>query len=211
MVSEILALDSEGPDSELLAFSMWSHLNLNKVGALSRKLCSDGPAVVLMRVCLVSPVQGWAGLLLQGLVGIYVGWLEAVWMVGGPRRPNFNPFLTGHHSILCRRSQIIFHIKYYMWKRCEKKGSRYAINAMIRIYEEATNIIWTAYKPSWTTLGLSTFSMTTLISNKVHLFTVHRNMAKGKPWAFHFHRQGLWSLKARSWQCLLRCIVRLLS
>ena len=73
MVSEILALDSEGPDSELLAFSMWSYLNLNKVGALSRKLCSDGPAVVLMRVCLVSPVQGWADLLLQGLVGIYVG------------------------------------------------------------------------------------------------------------------------------------------
>ena len=99
---------------------------------------------------------GW---LLQGLVGIYVGWLEAVWMVGGPRRPNFNPFLTGHHSILCRRSQIIFHIKYYMWKRCEKKGSRYTINAMIRIYEEAANIIRTASKPSWTTLGLSIYGL----------------------------------------------------
>ena len=80
-------------------------------------------------------------------------------MVGGPRRPNFNPFLTGHHSILCRRSQIIFHIKYYMWKRCEKKGSRYTINAMIRIYEEAANIIRTASKPSWTTLGLSIYGL----------------------------------------------------
>ena len=152
MVSEILALDSK-----LFAFSLWSYLNWKKVGALSRKLCSDGPAVVLMRVCLVSPVQGRAGL--QGLVGIYVGWLEAVWMVGGPRRPNFNPFLTGHHSILCRRSQIIFHIKYYMWKRCEKKGSRYTINAMIRIYEEAANIIRTASKPSWTTLELSIYEL----------------------------------------------------
>ena len=41
------------------------------------------------------------------------------------RRPNFNPFLTGHHSIPGGRSQIIFHIKYreykYMQKRCEKK------------------------------------------------------------------------------------------
>ena len=68
-------------------------------------------------------------------------------MVGGPRRPNFNPFLTGHHGILCRRSQIIFHIKYYMLEKMRKKGSRYTINAMIRIYEEAANIIRTASKP----------------------------------------------------------------
>ena len=68
MVSEILALDSK-----LFDFPLWSYLNWKKVGALSSKLCSDGPAVVLMRVCLVSPVQGRAGLLLQGLVGIYVG------------------------------------------------------------------------------------------------------------------------------------------
>ena len=36
-----------------------------------------------------------------------------------------------------------------------KKGSWYTINAMIMIYKEAANIIRTASKPSWTTLGLS--------------------------------------------------------
>ena len=45
------------------------------------------------------------------------------WMVGGPRRPNFNPFLTGHHGILQGGSQIIFHIKYSMLEKMRKKGS----------------------------------------------------------------------------------------
>ena len=111
-------------------------------------------------------------------------------MVGGPRRPNFNPFLTGHHSILCRRSQIIFHIKYYMWKRCEKKGSRYTINAMIRIYEEAANIIRTASKPSWTTLGLSVCIRTSMTTCACHDGAMDRaaaSLSRGK-W-FKYKRQ----------------------
>ena len=41
----------------------------------------------------------------------------------GHGRPNFNPFLTGHHGIHRRRSQIIFHIKYFMLEKMRKKGS----------------------------------------------------------------------------------------
>ena len=41
----------------------------------------------------------------------------------GHGRPNFNPFLTGHHGIHRRRSQIIFHIKYFMLQKMRKKGS----------------------------------------------------------------------------------------
>ena len=40
-----------------------------------------------------------------------------------------------------------------------KKGSRYTINAMITIYEEVANVIQTASKPSWTTLGLSIYGL----------------------------------------------------
>ena len=85
MVSEILALDSE-----LFAFSIWSILK--KVGALSRKLCSDGPAVVLMRVCLVSPAR--AGLAAAGL-----GW-HLCRLIGGcvnGRRATSSQFQSFSH------------------------------------------------------------------------------------------------------------------
>ena len=124
-------------------------------------------------------------------------------MVGGPRRPNFNPFLTGHHSILCRRSQIIFHIKYYMWKRCEKKGSRYTINAMIRIYEEAANIIRTASKPFWTTLGLGIYGLARPDLFQIRCIFLHEVgiWLKVNPWHFIFLVEiKNWFLKVRSWQ-----------
>ena len=78
----------------MFAFSIWIYLNLKKVGALSRKLCSDGPAVVLMRVCLVSPTRAGLAAAAAGL-----GW-HSCRLIGGcvnGRRATSSQFQSFSH------------------------------------------------------------------------------------------------------------------
>ena len=88
-------------------------------------------------------------------------------------------------------------------EKIQKKGSWYTINAMIRIYEEGNNIIQTASKPSWTTLGLGIYGLARPDLFQIRCFFLHEVgiWLRVNPWHFIFLDEiKNWSLKVRSWQ-----------